>query len=95
MKKAEIISSKHVDHIENEKKILEKIVHPFAVSRLPHSMMFKWLLCLTFIFSCLMMASSKTIDTFTSPLSCSEEVISSPTTEDRATSMSNRLSKLQ
>lgn len=25
MKKAEIISSKHVDHIENEKKILEKI----------------------------------------------------------------------
>lgn len=32
MKKAEIISSKHVDHIENEKKILEKIVHPFVVS---------------------------------------------------------------
>lgn len=32
MKKAEIIASKHVDHIENEKKILEKIVHPFALS---------------------------------------------------------------
>jgi serine/threonine protein kinase len=34
MKKAEIIKSKHVDHIENEKKILEKLVHPFAVSSL-------------------------------------------------------------
>lgn len=32
MKKSEIIASKHVDHIENEKKILERIVHPFAVS---------------------------------------------------------------
>ena len=32
MKKAEIIASKHVDHIENEKNILEKINHPFAVS---------------------------------------------------------------
>jgi serine/threonine protein kinase len=32
MKKAEIIDSKHVDHIENEKKILEKLNHPFAVS---------------------------------------------------------------
>lgn len=32
MKKAEIISSKHVDHIENEKRILEKIQHPFVVS---------------------------------------------------------------
>lgn len=34
MKKAEIIKSKHVDHIENEKNILEKIQHPFVVSRL-------------------------------------------------------------
>ena len=33
MKKAEIIASKHVDHIENEKNILEKIQHPFAVSK--------------------------------------------------------------
>ena len=32
MKKAEIIKSKHVDHISNEKKILEQLVHPFAVS---------------------------------------------------------------
>ena len=32
MKKAEIIKSKHVDHIENEKKILKSLVHPFAVS---------------------------------------------------------------
>lgn len=34
MKKAEIIKSKHVDHIENEKSILEKIHHPFMVSYL-------------------------------------------------------------
>ena len=32
MKKAEIIKSKHVDHIENEKNILEKLEHPFVVS---------------------------------------------------------------
>jgi serine/threonine protein kinase len=32
MKKAEIINSKHVDHIENEKNILERVNHPFAVS---------------------------------------------------------------
>ncbi len=32
MKKAEIINSKHVDHIENEKNILEKLQHPFCVS---------------------------------------------------------------
>jgi len=31
MKKNDIISSKHVDHIENEKKILELINHPFIV----------------------------------------------------------------
>jgi protein kinase A len=31
MKKADIIKSKHVDHIENEKKILERIEHPFIV----------------------------------------------------------------
>jgi hypothetical protein len=35
MKKAEIINSKHVDHIENEKNILEKMVHPFVVSFFP------------------------------------------------------------
>jgi serine/threonine protein kinase len=34
MKKIDIIQSKHVDHIENEKKILELIVHPFIVSLL-------------------------------------------------------------
>jgi serine/threonine protein kinase len=33
MKKAEIINSKHVDHIENEKRILEKIQHPFIVRK--------------------------------------------------------------
>jgi len=32
MKKFEIINSKHVDHIENEKNILENLDHPFAVS---------------------------------------------------------------
>ena len=31
MKKAEIIKSKHVDHIENEKNILEKLQHPFVL----------------------------------------------------------------
>jgi len=31
MKKLEIITSKHVDHIENEKKILEMLTHPFVV----------------------------------------------------------------
>ena len=31
MKKAEIIASKHVDHIENEKVILSRIEHPFAL----------------------------------------------------------------
>ena len=32
MKKYDIIQSKHVDHIENEKKILELLSHPFIVS---------------------------------------------------------------
>lgn len=32
MKKTDIIQCKHVDHIENEKKILELISHPFIVS---------------------------------------------------------------
>jgi len=32
MKKHDIITSKHVDHIENEKKILELLNHPFIVS---------------------------------------------------------------
>ena len=31
MKKHEIIQSKHVDHIENERAILAKLSHPFAV----------------------------------------------------------------
>jgi hypothetical protein len=31
MKKHEIIQSKHVDHIENEKNILDKLDHPFSV----------------------------------------------------------------
>ena len=34
MKKKEIIESKHVDHIENEKKILELLEHPFIVSNI-------------------------------------------------------------
>ena len=36
MKKKEIIESKHVDHIENEKKILEMLEHPFIVSDTRH-----------------------------------------------------------
>lgn len=31
MKKIDIVQSKHVDHIENEKKILELISHPFIM----------------------------------------------------------------
>jgi len=31
MKKLDIIQSKHVDHIENEKKILEVLEHPFIL----------------------------------------------------------------
>lgn len=31
MKKLDIIQSKHVDHIENEKKILELLFHPFIM----------------------------------------------------------------
>jgi len=32
MKKNDIIQSKHVDHIENEKSILEHLNHPFTLS---------------------------------------------------------------
>jgi len=32
MKKHDIIQSKHVDHIENEKAILEQLNHPFTVN---------------------------------------------------------------
>jgi hypothetical protein len=32
MKKLDVIQSKHVDHIENEKKILDIMDHPFIVS---------------------------------------------------------------
>jgi serine/threonine protein kinase len=38
MKKGDIIKSKHVDHIENEKKILERIDHPFIVRTIKHSL---------------------------------------------------------
>ena len=38
MKKQDIIQSKHVDHIENEKKILEIMVHPFIVSKTIHAL---------------------------------------------------------
>lgn len=37
MKKVEIIQSKHVDHIENEKKILEILEHPFIVRTIQKS----------------------------------------------------------
>ena len=37
MKKHEIIQSKHVDHIENEKTILSKLDHPFTVSGTDYS----------------------------------------------------------
>lgn len=34
MKKADIIKSKHVDHIENEMNILAQFSHPFSVRHL-------------------------------------------------------------
>lgn len=37
MKKVDIIQSKHVDHIENEKKILEILEHPFIVRKIRKS----------------------------------------------------------
>ena len=39
MKKFDNIKSKHVDHIENEKNILENFNHLFTVS---HLISFKW-----------------------------------------------------
>ena len=52
MKKHEIIQSKHVDHIENEKNILGKLDHPFSVcnsfapanTNLPLTVKLQWLL---------------------------------------------------
>ena len=84
MKKAEIINSKHVDHIENEKNILERVNHPFAVS----------LNFFLIIFSWNTMDFFKTIDTSTSLLNCYPEVIYSLTIVESETLMSSKLSKL-
>lgn len=78
MKKHEIIQSKHVDHIENEKAILSKLDHPFAVSS---SKIF--VNCPNFVndninFSLTTMASSKTTATYTLQQSFSVEVTSLP-----------------
>lgn len=82
MKKHEIIQSKHVDHIENEKNILELLNHPFTVSRsVTHGASFR------------MMGSSKTAGLFTLRRSCSAAAICLPTTEGWATSTSNKHSK--
>lgn len=71
MKKAEIIKSKHVDHIENEKNILEKMQHPFVVNLAT--------VASYFIHNCSwsILGSCKMIDTYTSLLSFSEEEICS------------------
>lgn len=58
MKKAEIIKSKHVDHIENEKNILEKLQHPFVVT-------ITRLHLINCIYSWSILDSCKTIDTYT------------------------------
>ena len=72
MKKHEIIQSKHVDHIENEKLILSKMDHPFSVSLdicnllLPRITFLLSYPNLYRTFSSRTMDFSKTIDTFTS-----------------------------
>jgi hypothetical protein len=71
MKKNDIIQSKHVDHIENEKNILECLDHPFSVSPAPNSPHNSFR----------MTGSSKIIGSFTSRRSCSVAETCSPTTE--------------
>lgn len=78
MKKHDIIQSKHVDHIENEKNILEHLDHPFAVSYSHYASN-------TTLNSLIMMASFKIVALFTSPQNCSEVVIYSLTIEALAT----------
>jgi hypothetical protein len=80
MKKHDIIQSKHVDHIENEKNILEILKHPFAVSSFFHG-------------SSATTASSKTRGSSTSPPNSSEAATFSPTTEASAISTLSRHSK--
>jgi serine/threonine protein kinase len=75
MKKADIIKSKHVDHIENEKKILERAEHPFIVTFLVLTVC-RWAT----------LASCRTIGTSTSSRSCCGEGTSSPTTGRWSTS---------
>ena len=84
MKKASIIQSKHVDHIENEKIILGKLDHPFSVSSLKREISSKLrakLITKIIFFSWTMMGSSKTVVTFTLPLNCWAEATCSLSTE--------------
>jgi serine/threonine protein kinase len=62
MKKKEIIKSKHVDHIENEKNILEKITHPFVVKKL----LLTAIILILIIYSLIIMDSFRMKDTYTS-----------------------------
>lgn len=79
MKKHEIIQSKHVDHIENEKVILGRLDHPFTVSIPQFTIVY--LSNKLFAYSWITMASSRIVDTFISPLSFLEAEISLPTIE--------------
>ena len=89
MKKAEIIASKHVDHIENEKNILEKIQHPFAVSYLSEI----HYVVTPIYYSYATMDSSRMNVMCTLQLSYLAVAICSRTTEVWATSILSKLSK--
>ena len=78
MKKHEIITSKHVDHIENEKIILSQLEHPFTVSySLFHILLTVYLCALSWN----MMDFSKMNDIFILLQNCWVVVISSLTIE--------------
>ena len=66
MKKKDIIQSKHVDHIENERKILELMQHPFIVSYLLFLSSYDF--CLSYRWNTT--GSCRTRDTFTLSPSC-------------------------
>ena len=85
MKKAEIMKSKHVDHIENEKNILEKLDHPFTVSAYPSLPVTSY--------SWTIMGSSRTAGSSTLRQSYFPVATCSPTTATRAVSTPSRRSK--
>lgn len=70
MKKNDIITSKHVDHIENEKKILEMISHPFIVSHISPNLTSFWFRWNTMVL-CKMISTSTSWQSFWEAETCS------------------------